>query len=34
LIGERIGASAILCATMVVAAMLVCIRSRINRPAG
>lgn len=33
LIGESIGIDAALCATVVIAAMLVCIRSRINRPA-
>jgi drug/metabolite transporter (DMT)-like permease len=33
LIGEKIGAAAAICAAVVVAAMLVCIRSRISRPA-
>jgi drug/metabolite transporter (DMT)-like permease len=34
LIGESIGAGAAICATIVLAAMLVCIRSRINRAPG
>ena len=34
LIGEHIGIAAALCAMVVVAAMLVCIRSRISRPVG